>query len=124
MEGRITTPPTMSGVQKRARQGKAEGISRLNKAIGVSDNSCSLRCLSAQVAISQAEHHAQKMFTTQTAELFGAVWPAALFRSAGKLLAMLKSCPILGRRGHFPAWLAENDVAISRCQSLILGNIQ
>jgi hypothetical protein len=28
MEGRITTPPTMSGVQKRASQGKAEGMSR------------------------------------------------------------------------------------------------
>jgi hypothetical protein len=32
MEGRITTPPTMSGVHKLARQGKAEGISRPNKA--------------------------------------------------------------------------------------------
>jgi hypothetical protein len=31
MEGRLTTPPTTPGVQKRARQGKVEGIARLNK---------------------------------------------------------------------------------------------
>jgi hypothetical protein len=31
MEGRITTPPTMLGVQKRARQGKAEGILKETK---------------------------------------------------------------------------------------------
>jgi hypothetical protein len=30
MEGRITTQPTTSGVQKRARQSKAEGISKPN----------------------------------------------------------------------------------------------
>jgi hypothetical protein len=30
MEGRITTPPTTSGVQKRAGQSKAEGISKPN----------------------------------------------------------------------------------------------
>jgi hypothetical protein len=32
MEGRITTPPTTSGVQKRAGQSKAEGIWKPNKA--------------------------------------------------------------------------------------------
>jgi hypothetical protein len=45
MEGRITTPPTMSGVQKRARQGKAEGISRPNKAKPYTSETCGVQRL-------------------------------------------------------------------------------
>jgi hypothetical protein len=36
MEGRITTPPTTSGVQKRAGQSKPEGMSKPNIAIHLS----------------------------------------------------------------------------------------
>jgi hypothetical protein len=45
MEGRITKPPTMSGVQKRARQGKAEGISRPNKAKPYTSETCGVQRL-------------------------------------------------------------------------------
>jgi hypothetical protein len=45
MEGRITTPPTMSGVQQRARQGKAEGISRPNKAKPYTSETCGVQRL-------------------------------------------------------------------------------
>jgi hypothetical protein len=45
MEGRITTPPAMSGVQKRAKQGKAEGMSRPNKAKPYTSKTCGVQCL-------------------------------------------------------------------------------
>jgi hypothetical protein len=40
MEGRITTPPTTSGVQKRAGQSKADGISKPNIARPYNCQSC------------------------------------------------------------------------------------
>jgi hypothetical protein len=49
MEGRITTPPTMSGVQKRARQGEAEGISRPDKAKPCISETCGVKRLPSKV---------------------------------------------------------------------------
>jgi hypothetical protein len=40
MEGRITTPPTTQGVQKQARQGKSEAVSRPNKAKPLNRQTC------------------------------------------------------------------------------------
>jgi hypothetical protein len=45
MEGRIITPPIMSGVQKRARQGEAEGISRPDKAKPYTSETCRVQRL-------------------------------------------------------------------------------
>jgi hypothetical protein len=48
MDGRISTPPTTPGVQKRAGQGKAEGTSRPSKAKSDSSQTCGVQRLPRQ----------------------------------------------------------------------------
>jgi hypothetical protein len=64
MEGRITTPPTMSGVQKRARQGKAKGISRPNKAKPYTSDTCGAQRLPSKAV---EKHHVNAYGGTATA---------------------------------------------------------
>jgi hypothetical protein len=61
MEGRITTPPTTPGVQKRARQGKAEGISRPNKAKPYTSQTCKVQRLSSKALESMLMGEAQPL---------------------------------------------------------------
>jgi hypothetical protein len=72
MEGRITTPPTTPGVQKRARQGEAEGISRPNKAKPCNSQTCGAQRLPSKAW----EKHPVNAYAGEAQPLGTGAWDA------------------------------------------------